>query len=82
MSTETDHAPAYPEKYSNLCGQAKASSTMIPAERMELLESMRQAFYGYDPASHAGIERVFTVVDTRTDKIISQIDFGAYRKRN
>jgi len=55
---------------------------MIPAERMELLESMRQAFYGYDPASHAGIERVFTVVDTRTDKIISQIDFGAYRKRN
>ncbi|MFC7338290.1 hypothetical protein ACFQY0_13935 [Haloferula chungangensis] len=82
MTSETAQVPAFPEKYAALCLEGEHSERMTPDERLMFLESMRQAFYGYDPTTHPGIRRIFTLVDSTSEEIISQVDLGDYRRRN
>jgi hypothetical protein len=62
--------PAFPEEFARLEEEAKHLLGGSSAEYLAHSEKLRQAYYGYTSESCPKFVPVFTVVDTRTNRII------------
>jgi len=64
--------PARGDEYASLIEKAKDAINMTPNERLQLGEKMRQAYYGYTPETAPKVARIFTLVNTKTNEIVSK----------
>ena len=66
--------PARPAELKALEKQAERGFEMTPVERMNLMEKMRQAYYGYDPDNVPPMVKTFTYFDMEMDRPIFTVD--------
>jgi hypothetical protein len=66
--------PARPAELKALEKQAERGFEMTPVERMNLMEKMRQAYYGYDPENAPPMKKILTYFDIEKDRPIFTVD--------
>jgi hypothetical protein len=66
--------PARPAELKALEKQAERGLEMTPVERMNLMEKMRQAYYGYDPENAPPMKKILTYFDIEKDRPIFTVD--------